>query len=139
MSGGTGDDSYRFYRGAQNDTIYQQDSIVAPIDTGNDTVRLGDDIDQNDLWFTQNQNDLMINIVGTSDTLVINNWYADESNRVAQFELANGYTLLDSQVELLVNAMVAFTPPTAGQLELTPEVQDELNPVLALAWQSAVG
>ena len=138
LHGGMGDDIYHFYRDAQNDTIYQQDNAGQLVETGADTVLLGDGVDQNQLWFTRNLNDLEMNIVGTDDTLVINNWYSDDSYHVEKFELTNGYTLLDSQVDLLVNAMAVFDPPAPGQLDLTVDVQDDLNPVLAVAWQSSV-
>ena len=139
LHGGMGDDIYHFYRNARNDAIYQQDNAGQLVETGADTVMLGDGVDQNQLWFTRNQNDLEMNIVGTGDTLVINNWYSDDSYHVEKFELTNGYTLLDSQVDLLVNAMAVFDPPAPGQLDLTVDVQDDLNPVLAVAWQSSVG
>jgi hypothetical protein len=134
-----GDDIYHFYRNARNDAIYQQDNAGQLVETGADTVLLGDGVDQNQLWFTRNQNDLEMNIVGTGDTLVINNWYSDDSYHVEKFVLTNGYTLLDSQVDLLVNAMALFDPPASGQLDLSVDVQDNLNPVLAVAWQSSVG
>ncbi len=82
---------------------------------------------------------MKVNIVGTSDTLVIDNWYTDAGYHVERFELANGSFLLDTQVELLVNAMAVFDPPAAGQLDLPADVQDELNPVLAATWQISAG
>ena len=134
-----GDDIYRFYRYAQNDAIYQQDNTGQLVENGTDAVLLGDGVDQNQLWFTRKLNDLEVNIIGTDDTLVINNWYSGESYHVEKFELSNGYALLDSQVDLLVNAMAVFDPPVPGQLDLSVAIQDELNPVLAVAWQSSVG
>jgi hypothetical protein len=35
--------------------------------------------------------------------------------------------------------MAVFDPPAPGQLDLSVDVQDDLNPVLAVAWQSSVG
>ncbi len=139
LHGGTGDDIYHFYRGAQNDTVFQQDDSGQLVDTGADTVLVGGGVDLNQLWFTRNLNDLEVNIVGTGDMLVINNWYADDSYHVEKFELSNGDILLDTQVDLLVNAMAVFDPPAPGQLDLPVDVQDDLNPVLAVAWQGSAG
>ena len=68
---------------------------------------------------------------------MVDNWYSDESYHIAKFQLANGDFLLDSQVELLVNAMALFAPPVPGKLDLPVDVREELNPVLAAAWQSS--
>ncbi|GHU17827.1 hypothetical protein FACS189475_02290 [Betaproteobacteria bacterium] len=43
--------------------------------------------------------------------------------------------LLQTQVEVLVQAMAAFAPPAAGQTTLPQDVQDALAPVIAANWQ----
>jgi hypothetical protein len=42
--------------------------------------------------------------------------------------------LLSSQVDALVSAMAAFSPPPPGQTTLTPEQQSALSPVIAANW-----
>jgi hypothetical protein len=44
-------------------------------------------------------------------------------------------TLIDSNVENLVNAMASFAPPAAGQTTLPTDYQTSLAPVLAANWQ----
>ena len=48
--------------------------------------------------------------------------------------MADGKTLLDSQVNSLVQAMSAFAPPPAGQSTLAADYQTALNPVIAANW-----
>ena len=67
---------------------------------------------------------------------MINDWYLGNSNHVEQFKTTDGAkSLLDSQVENLVNAMAGFAPPTAGQTTLPPTYQTSLAPVIAANWQ----
>jgi hypothetical protein len=51
------------------------------------------------------------------------------------FELANGTRLPDSQVQNLVDAMAAFSPPAAGETTLPAGYQTNLSPVIAANWQ----
>ncbi len=80
-------------------------------------------------------NNLEASIIGTTDKLVIENWYLGSEYRVEQFRTVDGRVLLDSQVENLVQAMAAFAPPAAGQTTLPQAYQDALTPAIAVNWQ----
>lgn len=69
------------------------------------------------------------------DKSVISNWYSGSGYHIEQFKTADGKTLLDSQVNNLVEAMAAFAPPAAGQSTLAADYQTALNPVIAANWQ----
>ena len=64
----------------------------------------------------------------------ITNWYAGNQYKVEQFKTADNKTLLSSQVDALVSAMAAFSPPPPGQTTLTPAQQSALSPVIAANW-----
>src|SRR5207237_8215936 len=105
--------------------------------------------------FSQSLNDLVVSVIGTSDRFNVRNWYLGSEHmvdeyqfeggtwspgvelryQVEQFKTANGETLLQSQVQNLVDAMAAFAPPAAGQTTLAPEYASQLNPVIAANWQ----
>jgi hypothetical protein len=87
LSGGAGDDTYRIEIGGGVDHIDNQD------DTGSDTVAFGSGIGRDDLWFSQNGFNLNIERLGTTDKLVIDNWYAFDTQKVDAFTLADGSTL----------------------------------------------
>ena len=57
------------------------------------------------------------------------------ANHVEQFKTSDGKTLLDSQVQNLVNAMSAFAPPAAGQTSLPSNYHAALDSVIAANWQ----
>jgi Ca2+-binding RTX toxin-like protein len=70
----------------------------------------------------------------TADTLTISNWYAGGKHHLEQFRSSDGKTLLDSQVQGLVDAMAAFAPPAMGQTSLSAAYATQLRPVIAAHW-----
>ena len=87
------------------------------------------------IWFRQSGNDLVASVIGTADQFTVQSWYLGDQFRLEQFKTADGHTLLDSQVQNLVDAMAAFAPPGAGQTTLAQSYADALNPVIAASWQ----
>jgi Ca2+-binding RTX toxin-like protein len=159
LQGGGGNDLYVFNRGDGADQIRDTQTVQVPytysyrtgsffnrrtvyatayrteqIDAGTDTLRFGSDIAYDQLWFRNVGSDLEARIVGTTDSVLIKDWYTSSYNHIERFE-AGGKVLLDSQVDALVQAMAAFAPPTAGQTSLPANYHDALAPVLAANWQ----
>jgi Ca2+-binding RTX toxin-like protein len=131
LEGGAGNDTYLMERGAGEDTIVDTDDTVGNTDVLSFLAGVATD----QLWFRHVGNDLEVSIIGTSDSATIENWYSGSANHVEQFKTADGQTLLDSQVESLVSAMAAFSPPVAGQTTLPQNYQDQLGAVIAANWQ----
>jgi len=63
------------------------------------------------------------------------NRYPGSQYHIEQIKTSDGKTLLDSQVQNLVSAMAAFSPPAAGQTTLAASYATSLNPVIAGNWQ----
>ncbi|MDR2549438.1 MAG: putative Ig domain-containing protein [Desulfobulbus sp.] len=131
LNGGIGDDLYLFDRGSGSDRIVENDATVG----NTDLAVFGHDIAGDQLWFRRAGNNLEVSVIGTTDALILQNWYAGSQYRVEQFKTSDNKVLLSSQVDALVNAMASFTPPTAGQTMLPPEHRAALAPVLAANWQ----
>jgi VCBS repeat-containing protein len=131
LAGGTGDDTYLLGRGYGADDIEDNDSTAGNTDIGQ--FLAGVSADQ--IWFQQTGDDLVASIVGTSDRFTVRNWYLDSDNHLEEFRTADGSTLLDSNVQNLVNAMAAFAPPAPGQETLPSDYAAALNPVIAANWQ----
>ncbi|AHF69935.1 hypothetical protein PCH70_47820 [Pseudomonas cichorii JBC1] len=131
LTGGAGNDTYILGRGYGVDTLVENDST-----SGNtDVARFMDGIATDQLWFRKVSNNLEVSIIGTSDALVIRDWYSGAATHVEQFKTSNGKTLLDSKVQGLVDAMAAFSPPAAGQLTLPDNYKEQLSSVIAANWQ----
>ncbi len=110
LSGGTGADTYLFGRGAGVDTIQENDATAGVVDR----VQFGTNIVQADTPFTRAGNDLTAAIAGTSDKLVVKDWFLGTAYQVEQFAYANGTVLNNTQVANLLAAMAAFDEPAAA-------------------------
>ena len=140
LVGGAGSDSYLFGRGYGLDTVKdynEQDAQPSIFGATEDKALFGADITSEQLWFSKDGNNLNVEIIGTNDKLVISSWYLGSENQIDRFETGDGSYLLNTQVEQLVSAMAAFSPPAVGEITLSPELQNELQPVITAAWQSA--
>jgi len=132
LVGGPMDDVYRFNRGDGADTLIE-DSRGFP---STDRLVLGEGIRENDLWLSRAYDDLRILFLGGyGDSVQIKDWYKSPNQQLEAIQLSDGQALLQSQVNVLVEAMAAFGAPAAGQIRFTPAQETALAPVLAAAWQ----
>jgi Ca2+-binding RTX toxin-like protein len=133
LDSGRGDDTILFGHGDGHDTL------AGLANNHGDTVLFGSGIQSSHLWFTREGNDLAVNVLNNSgppsDGLRITDWYADKRNQVDKFQLADGGSLEAKQVEQLRMAMAAFEPPQlSSNFSLPQQIQAQLNPILAAAW-----
>jgi Ca2+-binding RTX toxin-like protein len=131
LKGGTGNDTYVLGRGYGVDTIIENDATAG----NSDTAQFNTGISTDQLWFQHVGNNLEVSIIGTSDKFSIQNWYSGSAYHVEQFKTSDGKVLMDSQVDVLVNAMAVFTAPAAGQTSLPENYRTALAPVIAANWQ----
>ncbi|MET1079123.1 MAG: calcium-binding protein [Pseudomonas sp.] len=131
LIGGLGSDTYTLGFGAGKDRIDNKDGGI----DSRDTLQLSDGLTAEQLWFRKNGNSLDVSVIGTGDKVSISNWYSGSEYQLDQFKSADGKTLLDSQVQNLVNAMAAFGVPAGGEGNLTASQREQLNVVIAANWQ----
>jgi Ca2+-binding RTX toxin-like protein len=131
LYGGYGNDTYVFNQGDGADTISEYDYTAGNVDV----ALFGRGITTDQLWFSHVGNNLEVSVIGTTDKLSLSNWYSGSQYHVEQFKTSDGKTLLDSQVQNLVGAMAAFSPPAAGQTTLAANYATALSPVIVANWQ----
>ena len=91
------------------------------------------------LWFKKSGNNLLIDLLGTNDSVTITNWYnGTAGNQVQTFDSSNGLKL-DGQVAQLVSAMATyaannsgFNPTTATAMPTNTTLQN----TIAAAWHT---
>lgn len=129
LEGGSGSDTYRFSLQDGQDKINNHDAGQEDSDTLS-----FDGITYDDLWFSQQGNNLVIDVVGTNDRVTVNNWFKGDDYHLDTIE-AGSHVLQDGHVSQLVNAMAVFDVP-AGVGEVIPQdTKYQLEPVLASVWQ----
>ena len=131
LEGGAGADTYLFGKGSGSDTI----NNYSASSTENDRVSLGTGVSADQVWLERVGNNLRLTLYETGDKLTVQNWYSGATYRVRGFDLGNGKALLENQVDNLVSAMAAFSPPAAGQTSLPANYQTTLDSVIAANWK----
>jgi Ca2+-binding RTX toxin-like protein len=129
LTGGTGNDIYQFNRGDGKDIIDNRGQSAA-----DDRVLLGEGIGYDQLWLEQAAKDLKISILGSDDTIQVKDWFASSANRL-DLATADGYSLTDTAVNQLVQAMAGFGAVPYGSSDLPAGIREGLTPVLAANWQ----
>jgi hypothetical protein len=90
---------------------------------GNTDVLQFSNLNQTNLWFQHVGNNLQINVMGTTDQILVKDWYVSGTsgtdNQVERIQTADGLTMFNTDVEKFVQAMAAFAPPSAAQTSWT--------------------
>jgi Ca2+-binding RTX toxin-like protein len=126
--GGLGNDTYIFGRGYYHDTIHELDFAVGSADV----LSFGADIARDQLWFSHAGYDLLIQLIGTNDSVKIQNWYLGSDSHVEQIKTSDGHVLADTKVQNLVNAMAGMAVPSTTTL--TAQQHAQLDSVIAASW-----
>lgn len=131
LYGGAGNDTYLFSRTHGRDVI--QDSGGA-----SDVLSLLD-INHDQAWFSRAGDSLEVSVIGTRDSIRIDDWFADPANQLEQVQAADGMFVTPGSIDLLVAAMAAFNPSRSAIADGSVEVSVPLQGEIAAAWQSASG
>lgn len=136
LEGGKGADTYYFDRGSGKDRIREEDQLDSH--AAQDKVIFGQGIVAEQLWFSRDNSDsLRIDVLGTSDHLVIEDHYKIgrfSHNRIERFELSNGKVLLNNQVERLVEAMAQLRASPPADSALSADDLATLMPIITASW-----
>ena len=133
MTGGSGNDVYTFIRGDDQDTIIDTD----PFPMNQDRTVFGETINPLDLVISRQANDLRLTIHGSSDQITVQNWFASQSaSQIETIQAGNGKTLLNTQVDQLIQAMATFTTQTGLTWDQAIDQRpQDVQTVLAASWQ----
>jgi Ca2+-binding RTX toxin-like protein len=132
LSGGAGSDTYRFSLGDGQDVIDNQDS-----GSGDDVLEFGTGAGHEELWLQHTGDDLVVSVMGSDDKVTFKDWYVSDDQKVDSIAASDGYTLLSSQVDLLVTAMAAFEPANGDLATIFKDnIPKPVQLTLASAWQA---
>jgi Ca2+-binding RTX toxin-like protein len=125
LIGGRGSDTYIFSKLDGQDIIRNYDADPNNVDT----LQFAD-LTHDELWFSRQRGDLVIDVIGTDDKVTIKNWYLSDDFQLDAVETSD-LVLQNDQVNQLVNAMAQFDAPSASCAVYSREATDELPPVIA--------
>lgn len=133
LTGGAGNDVYRFARGDGADTIVESGLLV-----DSDQLVFASDVKSDDLWFRQDGNNLVISVLGTDDSVTVQNWFSGAGNVIEEIRAGDGKVLDHSEVQLLINAMSSFQPSSAAHpfgIKADDPLPQQVATVYASTWQ----
>ena len=129
LNGGNGNDTFLFGHDEGRDLI-QDNSGTA------DKLLYDAGINPLDLIISRQVNDLRIAIHGTTDQVMIQNWYMGTTNRTEMIQAGNGQTLLSTRVDQLIQAMASFSQQSGLTWDQAINQQPaQVQTVLAASWQ----
>ncbi|KJZ34004.1 hypothetical protein VC35_27905 [Pseudomonas fluorescens] len=129
LQGGEGSDIYLFTAGDGQDIINNLSTTPNDIDVLNI-----DGLTPQNLWFSRENNNLVIDARGSEDRITVKDWYINPAQQIDVIQ-AGSTALYANAVDNLVNAMAAFGAPAGGEINLTQAQHDQLNVVIATNWQ----
>ncbi|WP_024850844.1 calcium-binding protein [Hydrogenovibrio kuenenii] len=132
LKGGAGNDSYHFNVGDGQDQIldYSFDSTQG----GTDSIDLHG-VSKEGLWFSKNGDDMKINLIGTSDSITVNDWYYSDRNKIESINLDSGESLDVSGVSQLVDALASFPEGGDSAVNMTDDEKTQFNQIVASNWK----
>ncbi|MBX8565072.1 hypothetical protein K5D44_10255, partial [Pseudomonas cichorii] len=129
VSGGDGNDTYVFATGDGVDHINNSSAAPSDID-----VLEFQSIDPSKLWFSRSGNDLLIDVVGSSDQVNVLGWYSSDSQQLDIIKSGEA-ALYANAVDSLVSAMAGFGSASGGELTLTQQQRDQVDVLIAANWK----
>ncbi|EOF7414818.1 S8 family serine peptidase [Salmonella enterica] len=99
------------------------------------TLKFSDDVTPDHLWFRHTDQDLQILEIGGKQETVLHNWYARSPERPSTIIAGENHSLLERNVENLVQAMASFSPPTSGSMFFNESEFKQLQAVIAVNWK----
>ncbi len=130
LQGGAGDDTYLVGDNDGNNLIINNQT-----GNGSDTLRFTGTVSYAQLWFKQEGNDLVIDVVGGDTVVTLDDWYSNTEDQVDQIETSDGYVLTKNNVNQLVAAMARYEAPALDAQSLASEVQQGVIPTITANWQ----
>ena len=108
ISGLNGDDDYSIQTGVGDVTIVNEGSSLAD----HDRIVFEDGVSAEQLWFTRNGNDLLLEVLGTDDSVTVADWYGgDLSAKIDAITMQDGSELAGYEIEKIVSLMAAIDKP----------------------------
>jgi hypothetical protein len=110
------------------------DIIHASSTDDSDKIALGGGINYDQLRFAQSNNDLVVSVIGQSQSVIVADWYSSTDNHVGTLTTNDGHEISDAGVQQMVEAMASYEQPGSGQTTLPPSLASALAPALAANW-----
>jgi hypothetical protein len=131
LIGGNGSDTFVFESGFEHDLIKDAEA--------HDILSLGSGLDQDDVWLFREDDNLVVQLLGTEDRLTVADWFDGTGNhQLDHIGLSNGNHLAAGGVQALVDAMSVFgvNNVSADTIDHTSSDFNNVQVIIAANWKS---
>ncbi len=133
LEGGVGNDTYIFNKGDGEDTIVERMNYW--YDSPEDRILFGEGITTDDVVFSRNGNDLVISYSSEGDTVTVQDHYVHSNYSVESFETSDGYSISNTQVDLLIQSMAEFEADTGmSWAEAAEQPNQQYSDIISQMW-----
>jgi Ca2+-binding RTX toxin-like protein len=117
LAGGLGSDTYEFSGDWGTDAVYEEDKGDTVTDA--DQVVFDAEVGYQNLWFSRQGDALVVSRMGSSNHVVVDDWYADVTakRKVERFECGGRQIVGVQNVNAFVSALAAFSGSAPGSLQ----------------------
>ena len=137
LYGGRDNDTYIFNLGDGNDII--EDYVLNTSNSKADKVIFGEDISAEDIVFSRQGNNLVISYGSGGDTVTVQNQYYSSYYEIERFETSDGYSISNTQVNLLIQSMATFEADTGmSWAEAAKQSTEEYTDIISQMWVKSV-
>ncbi len=137
LYGGWDNDTYIFNLGDGNDTI--EDYVSSSSNSKADKVIFGEGISAEDIVFSRQGNNLVISYGSGGDTVTVQNQYYSSYYEIERFETSDGYSISNTQVNLLIQSMATFETDTGmSWAEAAKQSTEEYTDIISQMWVKSV-
>lgn len=136
LEGGYGSDTYIFNKGDGQDII--KDYAYYKSDSPNDKIVFGEGITAEDIVISRNGNNLII-AYGEGDSVTVQNYYSSGAYEIECFETSDGYSMSNTQVDLMIQSMASFEADTGmSWTEAVEQGNETANSIISEIWVKTV-
>ncbi|MDO8291140.1 MAG: calcium-binding protein [Parvibaculum sp.] len=132
LAGGAGNDEYLFALNGGIDVINNTTASTSDVDV----LRLLSGISTNQLFFSQNVDDLVVDLLDSDDRITVSSAFTAADNQMDAIFLGN-QVLYANQLNQLITALSAFTPDPGNGGEFNQQQRDEIATIVAASFQNA--
>ncbi len=137
LYGGRDNDTYIFNPWDGNDII--EDYVLNTSNSKADKVIFGEDISAEDIVFSRQGNNLVISYGSGGDTVTVQNQYYSSYYEIERFETSDGYSISNTQVNLLIQSMATFEADTGmSWAEAAKQSTEEYTDIISQMWVKSV-
>ncbi len=131
LKGDKGNDTYVFDLGDGHDKI---DNNSKAFVTEFDVIKYLERVTPEDLWFSRDKDDLLIDVIGTDDQVKVKQYFKDDKHKIDL--VATEHATLDQDgIEVLAAAMAAYPVPAGLGAEIPDDVGAAIQALRAAAWR----